>query len=78
MVTPKDVQCPIIKTSVVDIIEEVLRVQGRRATHGGKIGHGFMPPIVIYIHQRLIVEYPITGHVVMEILSVVGALAQHH
>ena len=31
--------------SVDIIIEEQLGIEGRRETHGGKIGHGFMPPI---------------------------------
>ena len=42
------------------------------------MGHGFMPTITIHIYWRWIVDYPITGYVVMEIFSVVGSLVHHH
>ena len=71
-------QCPIIKIAVMVIIKYPLIIQGRRATHGGKMGHGFMPTITIYIYWRWIMDYPITGYVVMDILSIVGALVHHH
>ena len=60
------------------MIEEHLEIYGRRETNGGKMGHGFMPTITIHITWRLIVDYPINGYVVMEILSIVGALMHHH
>ena len=44
------------------IIEYHLGVEGRRSTRGGKMGLVFMTP------------NPITGYVVMEIVSVVSAL----
>ena len=42
------------------------------------MGHVCMPTITIYISLRSIVNYPITGYVVMNILSVVGYLVHHH
>ena len=61
----KDVTCPIIKKYLMDIIEYHLGIYGIWETHEGKIGHGFMQTIVIYISPQLIVDYPITGYVVM-------------
>ena len=55
-VTPKDFKYPIIKMDFVSIIEETLGIEGRRATHGGKMVHLFKPPIMVHISQRLIVE----------------------
>ena len=49
VVLTKYVQCPIIKISVMTIIEDHLGGLGRRATHGGKMGHGFMPTITIHV-----------------------------
>ena len=60
------------------IIEENLGIEEERATHGGKSFHGFIPPFEINILQRLILDYPITGYVVMEILIVVGSMVCHN
>ena len=38
------------------------------------MGHGFMPTITIHISLQIILYYPITGYVVMKILSVVRPL----
>ena len=62
MVTPKDIQLPIVKMGAMYIIEYHLGVEERRSTRGGKMGLVFMTP------------NPITGYVVMEIVSVVSAL----
>ena len=63
---------------VMSIIEEHLGIYGRRAMYGGKMGHGFMPSIDIHIHRKGIVEYPITGYVVMEVLSLFIAVVYQH
>ena len=49
VVSTKYAQCPIIKLDVMAIIENHLGVWGEISTHGGKIGHGFMPTITIHI-----------------------------
>ena len=46
--------------------------------YGGKMSHGFMPSIDIHIHRKEIVEYPITGYVVMEVLSLLIAMVYQH
>ena len=51
MVTQKDVQLTVIKISVTAIIEELLGIEGRIATSGEEMGHGFKPPIVIHIFR---------------------------
>ena len=38
------------------------------------MGHVFKPSIAIRITRRLIVDYPITGYVVMGVLIIVGDL----
>ena len=43
------IQCPIVKMAVIGTIEEHLVICGRRATHGGEMGHIFMPNIMIHI-----------------------------
>ena len=40
------------------------------------MGHGFMPTITIHI--LLILDYPITGYVVMDILTAVRSFVHHH
>ena len=65
MVTQKDVQLTVIKISVTAIIEELLGIEGRIATSGEEMGHGFKPPIVIHIFRWGIVDYTITGYVLM-------------
>ena len=69
-------QWPIIKMSGMAITVEPLGIKGRRSAHGGKIGHGFMPTTTIHISWQLIVDYPITGYVVMEILPIVCSLVR--
>ena len=44
-VSTEYILCHIIKVDVVAIIEDHLGIYGRRATHGGKMVHGFMPTI---------------------------------
>ena len=63
---------------VMSIIEEHLGIYRRTAMYGGKMGHGFMPSIDIHIHRKEIVEYPITGYVVMEVLSLFIPMVYQH
>ena len=42
------------------------------------MGHGFNPLIVIHTSQKIIMDYPITGYIEVEISSVVGALVHHN
>ena len=49
VLTPKYFQSPIIKLDVVAIIEYQLGVEGRKETQRGKMGHIFIPAIVIHI-----------------------------
>ena len=52
MMTPKDIQCSIIKMAVMAIVEQHLGIQGRRAMYGGEMGHVFMSPIAIHIYRQ--------------------------
>ena len=49
VVSKNYIQCPIIKMDAMGIIEEHLGIKGGRATHGGEMGHGFMPTITIHL-----------------------------
>ena len=78
VVSKKYIQCPTINMYAMAIIEEHSGVYGIRATYGGKMGHGFMPTINIHTSWWWIVDYTITGYVIVEILSLVGSLMHHH
>ena len=60
------------------IIEEHLVIDEIRETYGWEIVHVFNPPIVIHISRQLIVDYPLTGYIVMKILTVEGALVHQN
>ena len=65
LVKPNNIQRPIIKMSVMAIIEEHLGIECIIEKPGGKMGHGFKPATAIHITRQRIVDDLITGYVVM-------------
>ena len=57
-------------------IEEQFIIEGKIETHGGEMFHRFKPPNAISISQWRILDYPITGYVVMDILILLVSLVK--
>ena len=74
VVTMKDAQYILFEITNVLIIEENLVIEGLRFTRRGEMGHVFDTHISIHITRHWIMDFSLSRCILMEILSLVGAL----
>ena len=64
--------------TIVSIKEEYMNVDRRGTAYVGELGHGFKPPVSIYVSGWCVMDCPVQWDVVMEILRVLIGLVKNH